>query len=169
MSPAADIDPSTGDRILREARTSWWVLWPRIVLAVIGAGLAATGAWMQDTPGYGLAAAGLVLCVWAGIGAMARRLATTIRLTDRSIVVQSGLASRHTSTVMLERIEAIDIDQSMLQRMVGIGTLTIRGTGSEDLRFAGMQDPMGFQADARRAINAIGGTARAPRREESAA
>ena len=168
MSPAADIDPSTGDRILREARTSWWVLWPRVLLAAIGAGLAAEGVFLQDTPGYGLAIGGAVVCVWAVAGALVRRMGTAIRLTDRCVVVQSGLASRHTSTVMLERIEAIDIDQSILQRMVGIGTLTIRGTGSEDLRFAGMQDPMGFQADARRAINGLA-PPRPPRREESAA
>ena len=168
MSPAADIDPSTGDRILREARTSWWVLWPRVVLAVVGAGMAAAGAFMQDAPGYGLAIAGVVACLWAGVGALVRRRGTAIRLTDRCIVVLSGLASRHTSTMMLERIEAIDIDQSFLQRMVGIGTLTIRGTGSEDLRFAGMQDPMGFQAEARRAIDELGGS-RPARRDERAA
>ena len=168
MSPAADIDPATGDRILREARTSWWVLWPRVVLAVVGVAAAAVGASMQDLPGYGLVVAGVVVFLWAAVGALVRRRGTLIRLTDRAIVVQSGLASRHTSTLMLERIEAIDIDQSILQRMVGIGTLTIRGTGSEDLRFAGMQDPMGFQADARRAINEIGG-GRPTRRQESAA
>ena len=168
MSPAADIDPATGDRILREARTSWWVLWPRVALALVAAAVAGVGAAMQDLPGYGLAVAGVVVFLWAGIGALVRRRATTIRLTDRAIVVQSGLASRHTSTLMLERIEAIDIDQSILQRMTGTGTLTIRGTGSEDLRFAGMQDPMGFQADARRAINDVG-AARPARREERSA
>ena len=34
---------------------------------------------------------------------------------------------------------------------------TIRGTGSEDLRLAGLADPVGFQAEARKAINAASG------------
>ena len=55
--------------------------------------------------------------------------------------------SRHTSTVMLNRVESLDVDQSLWQRMTGYGTLTIRGTGSEDLRLVGIADPVGFQAD----------------------
>jgi len=162
MSRPADIDPATGDRILREARTSWWVLWPRVVLAIAAAAMAGGGAYMQGTAGYALAAAGALVFLWALGGAWVRRAGTRMRLTDRCIVVQSGLFSRHTSTVMLDRIESLDLDQSIWQRMTGTGTLTIRGVGSEDVRFAGMQDPVGFQADARRAINESG-SARAAR------
>jgi uncharacterized membrane protein YdbT with pleckstrin-like domain len=168
MSSPAAIDPATGDRILREARTSWWVLWPRVALALAAAAVAAGGAFMQGTAGYAVAAAGALACLWALVGAWLRRAGTRIRLTDRCIVVQSGLFSRHTSTVMLDRIESLDLDQSVWQRMTGTGTLTIRGVGSEDVRFAGMQDPVGFQADARRAINEAG-SARPMRREQTAA
>ncbi len=168
MTTPAAIDPATGDRILREARTSWWVLWPRLALALVAAAAAAWGAALQDTAGYALVAAGGLVFVWAFAGALVRRAATRIRLTDRCVIVQSGLVSRHTSTVMLDRIESLDLDQSMWQRMTGTGTLTIRGVGSEDVRFAGMQDPVGFQADARRAINESGG-ARPVRREQTAA
>jgi len=62
--------------------------------------------------------------------------------------------------VMLNRVESIDIDQTVWQRMTGYGTLTIRGMGSEDLRIVGVQDPVGFQADARRAINMASGSDR---------
>src|SRR5471030_2854409 len=80
-----------------------------------------------------------------------------VKLTDRYVVLQTGLVSRHTSTVMLNRVESLDVDQSLWQRMTGYGTLTIRGTGSEDLRLAGIADPVGFQTEARKGINAAGG------------
>jgi hypothetical protein len=41
--------------------------------------------------------------------------------------------------------------------MTGYGTLTIRGTGSEDLRLKGISDPVGFQTEARKAINTASG------------
>jgi membrane protein YdbS with pleckstrin-like domain len=151
-------DPSTGERILREARTSWWALWPRIVFGLLGLALAGWGLLRQDQLGNGLAIFGVLMFVWFVGGALLRRSAMQVRLTDRYLVLQTGLVSRHTSTVMLNRVESLDVDQNLWQRMAGYGTLTIRGTGSEDLRLRGIGDPTGFQAEARRAINAASAT-----------
>ncbi len=150
-------DPSTGETILREARMSWWALWPRVFLGVIGLLLAAWGLLRQDQAGYAVAGFGGLMFLWFVGGALARRSAMNVKLTSRYVVLQTGLVSRHTSTVMLNRVESLDVDQSLWQRMCGYGTLTIRGTGSEDLRLAGIADPVGFQTEARKAINAASG------------
>ncbi|HEY8975379.1 MAG TPA: PH domain-containing protein [Burkholderiaceae bacterium] len=152
-------DPSSGETILREARMSWWALWPRVVLGLVGVVLVAWGLLRQDHLGYGVAGFGALAFLWFVGGALLRRSAMNVKLTDRYVVLQRGLVSRHTSTVMLNRVESLDVDQSLWQRMTGYGTLTIRGTGSEDLRLAGLTDPVGFQAAARQAINAASGRA----------
>lgn len=152
-------DPSTGENVLREACTSWWALWPRVFLGVLGLALAGWGLLRQDNGGYAVAAFGGLMFLWFVGGALVRRSAMSVKLTDRYLVLQTGLVSRHTSTVMLNRVESLDVDQSLWQRMTGYGTLTIRGTGSEDLRLPGIADPVGFQAEARRAINAASGHA----------
>ena len=152
-------DPSTGETILRTARMSWWALWPRVVLGVAGLLLVAWGLLRQDQPGYAAAAFGALAFLWFVGGALVRRRAMSVKLTDRYQGLQTGLVSRHTSTVMLNRVESLDVDQSLWQRMAGYGTLTIRGTGSEDLRLVGIADPVGFQTEARKAINAASGRA----------
>jgi membrane protein YdbS with pleckstrin-like domain len=152
-------DPSTGETILREARMSWWALWPRVVLGIVGLALVAWGLLRQDHLGYGVAGFGALAFLWFVGGALLRRSAMSVKLTDRYVVLQRGLVSRHTSTVMLNRVESLDVDQSLWQRMTGYGTLTIRGTGSEDLRLAGLTDPVGFQTAARQAIHAAAGSA----------
>ena len=152
-------DDASGETVLREACTSWWALWPRVFMGLVGLALAAWGLLRQDHAGYGAAAFGALGFVWFVGGALVRRRATVVKLTERYVVLQTGLVSRHTSTVMLNRVESLDVDQSLWQRMTGYGTLTIRGTGSEDLRLAGIDDPVGFQAEARRAINAASGRA----------
>lgn len=152
-------DPSTGEPILREARMSWWALWPRVVLGLLALVFVGWGLLRQDEAGYGVAGFGGLACLWFVGGALLRRSAMSVKLTDRYVVLQRGLVSRHTSTVMLNRIESLDVDQSLWQRMTGYGTLTIRGTGSEDLRLAGLTDPVGFQAAARQAIHAAAGSA----------
>ena len=152
-------DPSTGETILREARMSWWALWPRVALGLLGLALMGWGLLRQDQAGYAIAAFGGLMCLWFVGSALLRRGAMHVKLTQRYLVLQTGLASRHTSTVMLNRVESLDVDQSLWQRMCGYGTLTIRGTGSEDLRLVGIADPVGFQAEARKAINAASGQA----------
>jgi hypothetical protein len=126
-------------------------------LGVLGLGLAGWGLLRQDHLGNGVAIFGGLMFVWFVGGALLRRSAMQVRLTDRYLVLQTGLVSRHTSTVMLNRVESLDVDQNLWQRMAGYGTLTIRGTGSEDLRLRGIGDPAGFQAEARKAINAASG------------
>ena len=150
-------DPSTRETILREARMSWWALWPRVALGVVGLLLAAWGLLRQDQSGYAAAGFGALMFLWFVGGAMIRRSAMSVKLTARYLVLQTGLVSRHTSTVMLNRVEGLDVDQSLWQRMTGYGTLTIRGTGSEDLRLVGLADPVGFQTEARKAINVASG------------
>ena len=150
-------DPSTGETILREARMSWWALWPRVVLGLLGLLLAGWGLLRQDQSGYAVAGFGALMGLWFVGGAMVRRSAMSVKLTARTLVLRTGLVSRHTSTVMLNRVEGLDVDQSLWQRMAGYGTLTIRGTGSEDLRLVGLADPVGFQTEARKAINAASG------------
>ena len=150
-------DPSTGESILREARMSWWALWPRVFLGVIGLALVVWGLLRQDQAGYAVAGFGGLMFLWFVGSALLRRGAMSVKLTPRYLVLQTGLVSRHTSTVMLNRVESLDVDQSLWQRMCGYGTLTIRGTGSEDLRLVGITDPVGFQAEARKAINAASG------------
>ena len=150
-------DPSTGETILREARMSWWALWPRVVLGLLGLLLVGWGLLRQDQSGYAAAGFGALMALWFIGGAMVRRSAMSVKLTARYLVLQTGLVSRHTSTVMLNRVEGLDVDQSLWQRMTGYGTLTIRGTGSEDLRLAGIADPVGFQTEARKAINVASG------------
>ena len=150
-------DPSAGETVLREARMSWWALWPRVFLGLVGLAIAAWGLLRQDQAGYAVAAFGGLMFLWFVGSALLRRGAMHVKLTPRYLVLQTGLVSRHTSTVMLNRVESLDVDQSLWQRMAGYGTLTIRGTGSEDLRLVGINDPVGFQAEARKAINAASG------------
>lgn len=154
-SPAAP----AAEHVLREARLSWWALWPKVLLGLAGLALVAWGLLRQDQAGHAVAIFGALDFAWFFVGALLRRGAMRVALTDRYLVLQTGLFNRHSSTVMLNRVESLDVDQNLWQRMAGYGTLTIRGTGSEDLRLAGLQDPAGFQAATRQAINAASGNA----------
>lgn len=71
------------------------------------------------------AAVGLVL----GCRAWLRRWTTEIDVTDRRIVYKRGFIRRHTVEMNMDKVESVDVDQSILGRMLNYGDITIRGTG----------------------------------------
>ena len=50
-------------------------------------------------------------------------------MTDRSIVYKRGFIPRHTVEMNMDKVESVDVDQSILGRMLNYGDITIRGTG----------------------------------------
>ena len=58
-----------------------------------------------------------------------RRLGTEIAVTDRRIIFKTGLMQRHTIEISMDKVESVDVDQSVLGRVFGYGDVTIRGTG----------------------------------------
>jgi len=70
-----------------------------------------------------LAGLGLAFAAWF------RRWTTEIDVTDRRIVYKRGFIRRHTVEMNMDKVESVDVDQSMLGRFLNYGDITIRGTG----------------------------------------
>jgi uncharacterized membrane protein YdbT with pleckstrin-like domain len=49
--------------------------------------------------------------------------------TDRRIIFKRGFIRRHTIEMHLDKVESVDVDQSLLGRMFGYGDILIRGVG----------------------------------------
>jgi uncharacterized membrane protein YdbT with pleckstrin-like domain len=56
-------------------------------------------------------------------------LSTEIAVTDRRIIYKRGLIQRHTIEINMDKVESVDVDQSILGRLFDYGTITVRGTG----------------------------------------
>jgi hypothetical protein len=52
---------------------------------------------------------------------------------------------RESDETLLSKIEAVAVDQSIMGRMLGYGTLTITGTGGTDEGFPRIADPLEFR------------------------
>ena len=59
-----------------------------------------------------------------------RRLSTEIAVTDRRIILKRGLIQRHTIEINMDKVESVDVDQSILGRIFDYGTVTVHGTGA---------------------------------------
>jgi uncharacterized membrane protein YdbT with pleckstrin-like domain len=57
------------------------------------------------------------------------RSITEFAVTDRRVIYKCGFISRHTVEMNMDKVESVDVDQSLLGRMLGYGTIHVLGTG----------------------------------------
>jgi uncharacterized membrane protein YdbT with pleckstrin-like domain len=57
------------------------------------------------------------------------RWTTEIEVTDRRIILKKGFIRRETVEMHMDKVESVDVEQSILGRIVDYGDVTIRGVG----------------------------------------
>ena len=55
---------------------------------------------------------------------------TEIAVTDRRVITKTGFIRRKTTEMNMEKVESVDVDQSVLGRILDYGDVIVRGTGS---------------------------------------
>ena len=95
----------------------------------------------------GYAVAGLVLAygMITFIGRMIVRMSTEFGVTDHRIIVKRGLISLHTIEMSVDKVESVDVDQTIIGRMLGYGAVTVHGVGARWDPLPGLADPIGFR------------------------
>ena len=107
--------------------------------------------WHIYLPGLLFMLAAIVTIVWAELGAshsifwevIAGLLAvvalyllipewftwwtTEIAVTNHRIIYKAGLIRRDTVEILMDKVESVDVDQSILGRLLGYGTVTVPG------------------------------------------
>ncbi len=128
-----------------------WLVYLRAVLLLILALVCLIAAAAVPEPGWTLAlkvGAVLVglLALASGLGAMIRRTTTELAVTDRRVIYKTGIFQRHSMEMNRSKVETIGVNQSILGRILGYGTVSVRGTGGsfEPIPFIG--DPLSFRS-----------------------
>lgn len=109
----------------------WMIFLPGIGLLVLAAlffllALSTTSAfafWAVVAAILFIMAAGLLLSAWF------KRITTEIAVTDRRIIYKRGFISRRTIEMEMDKVESVDVDQSVVGRILNYGDIIIRGVG----------------------------------------
>jgi uncharacterized membrane protein YdbT with pleckstrin-like domain len=140
------------ETIVHAARLHWRVYVRAGVFLVISAGLAIAGLILDAArPDLGLAlwiaaAILLLLALSAGLQAFIRRASTEFAITDHRVIYKTGLLRRHTLEMNRAKVESVDVDQSLLGRVLGYGTIVVRGTGGSLEPIGNIADPLAFRS-----------------------
>lgn len=69
-------------------------------------------------------------------------LTTEHAVTNKRVIFKKGLIARHTEEIKLNRIETIEIQQGILGRILGYGTVKLTGTGNGIIVFKTIDNPL---------------------------
>jgi uncharacterized membrane protein YdbT with pleckstrin-like domain len=164
-----------GETLLYRTRHHWLVLlgplFGGLVLLVPGVALLVEAIAKRDTAGLAVGSATISPKVMAIAGAVllvaaimtfsygvAKRNATEMAVTNRRVLIKTGMASRRTLDLMLSRVESIGVEESTAGRMLGYGSVVVRGTGGTPEAFLMIAHPQEF----RRAVQEQIGSHQAP-------
>jgi uncharacterized membrane protein YdbT with pleckstrin-like domain len=116
-----DANLIAGEDVVYRANLHWIIFLPGIILCVI------------------------VIGVFLLIGALIRRFTTELAVTNKRVIIKTGWLSRKTLEMNLAKIENIAVDQSIIGRLFGYGTIAVVGTGGTREPFHNIANPLEFR------------------------
>jgi len=141
----------SGETIVYTTKLHWRVYIQAILLVIACIIIAGAAVATNDNQGislaFGIAAVIFaLLALSAGLRAFIRRATTELAVTNHRVIYKSGLLSRHTIEMNRDKVESVDVDQSLLGRILGYGTVVVRGTGGSLEPMRNIGDPLSFRS-----------------------
>lgn len=143
LPPMAALNLSAGEQVIFEGHPSWrailgFYLKGIVIAAIVGA--------IAKLAGAGSATVFLIVLVIVGLTVLIgfiKRVTTTYTITNRRLNIKRGLISREVKETRLERVQNVNYNQSLYQRIMQIGDVDFdtAGSGDYDFIFAGVANP----------------------------
>jgi uncharacterized membrane protein YdbT with pleckstrin-like domain len=154
-----------GEVVIYQTRLHWIVMLGHVVLGCLLLGLSGvllyyafsqTGIQsgklhIMEAGGVGLLVCGVVAILLG----MVRRNATEMAVTNRRVVIKTGLASRKTIEMLLNKVESIEVSETAFGRMLGYGTIVVIGTGGTPEPFHKVAHPLEFRSQVQQQIEKL--------------
>jgi uncharacterized membrane protein YdbT with pleckstrin-like domain len=139
-----------GENILYRAQVHWIIfLWPVIWFIV--------AIMFFSGSGDAGAAGGLfiIIAIVTGIASFITFKTSEFGITNKRVIAKVGFIRRNSLEVLLNKIEGIQVNQGILGRILGFGSITVSGTGGTKDPFHKIDAPLEFRKRAQEQISAV--------------
>jgi uncharacterized membrane protein YdbT with pleckstrin-like domain len=141
----AYIQLSGDERMVLQGHPSWRSTMAFYVKGLLIAAAVGVLCALIDANGTGVAAALVVFAVVLLVGFI-RRWTTVYTVTTRRLHIKRGIIARHTQEAKLARVQNINTRQSVIERLLQVGTVDFDTAGSGETQasfaFEGVNDPI---------------------------
>ena len=138
-----------GERVLYSTNEHWMFFLPAIAAWIVA--VAFLVLWRLVT-GDALMLFCLALAAIAGLAALYwtatawfHRWTTETDVTNLRVVHKEGFIKRQTFEMSLDKVESVDVSQSILGRILNYGDVTIRGVGEGAKSISTIASPLAFR------------------------
>ena len=155
------VEQSLGEgEVVRHVAHKHWVIFVVPVfqllvgLVLVGIGYKIDDLWVWF--GWLMRVLGFVIVVFGALhllGAWLTRVSTELAVTNRKVIGKWGLISRRTIEQRLEKIDSIEVEQTILGRILGYGTVEVRGSGVSMTPLRMIAGPLTFRRRVEDALN----------------
>lgn len=147
-----------GENVIHRAKLSKILFFWHGIFAT---GFLVLSLWLLFHSSYNQNFAGIcfIVAVFLMLPSYIQYTTSEFAVTNKRVIVKVGLIRRQTLETLLQKIEAIGIDQSIMGRILNYGTITVIGTGGTKESFQNIADPLAFrravqeQTDAKESVN----------------
>ena len=147
-----------GERVVYRTRLHWLVLLPSVLFLVV---LMLPLAWfLSQGTWQSLAWIPLAVGVLALLPAVIKRQSSDFAVTNKRVMMKVGVFTTRSVELLLNKIEAIAVNQSLAGKLFGYGDIVVTGSGGTHEAFSQIQGPMEF----RRAVQSVSDAPQAPAR-----
>jgi uncharacterized membrane protein YdbT with pleckstrin-like domain len=152
----------SGETITYRGRVHWTALVtsvvPMMVIDILAMALIIAALSREHEYRGPLLIAALVLFIISGIvvfaGVLSRRAAEFV-ITNKRIIAKVGVLQKQTVEIFLNKIESVGVDQNLRGRMLGYGSIALRGTGGSIEMFHRIADPFEFRRQVQEQIGSM--------------
>lgn len=154
-----------GEKVVYSTRLHWIVLVPAVLLcALFGAPGVALLVASANRSGESRASVQSLMIGGAALLAIAAvilirgiltRNAVQMAVTNKRVIAKVGVVTRRTIDLLLSRVESVGVEEGVMGRMLGYGTVVIRGTGGTPESFSKVAHPLEFRTQVQQQIDAI--------------
>jgi uncharacterized membrane protein YdbT with pleckstrin-like domain len=136
----------SGEQVIYRAHMSRLLFLPAIGVAAFAVAAGIVTAYVPSFWPTVVVLAGIAALVFLGEWLLYKT--SEFAVTDRRVIIKVGWVRRRTLETMLGKIEALEVQQSVLGRMFNFGTITVTGTGGTQETF----DPIGAPLEFRKQV-----------------
>ena len=136
------------EKVLFTTTIHWIIYLPAIFAWIVAIGLyvPAHGAWDGAAWAWlSLSGIAAVVALYWTVKAWFRRWTSETDVTNMRVVHKEGFIRRDTFEMSLDRIESVDVSQSIPGRLFGYGDVTVVGVGETDKKIPMIASPIQFR------------------------
>jgi uncharacterized membrane protein YdbT with pleckstrin-like domain len=138
-----------GEKVLYSTNAHWIFFLPAIagwVVAIVFVALAyMVPATVPVLLCLSMAAISAVVALYKTVTAWFHRWTTETDVTNLRVIHKTGFITRQTFEMSLDKVESVDVNQSILGRIFNYGNVTIRGVGEGVETIRTIASPLAFR------------------------